>query len=306
MRVCILLLFTYKNSIEDDNRIKLPGIEIDLYISYKFALKMNPDKIIVITDIIDELCVSSILNPVLKGVVNSDIFTIISTLKKNNQYWNYTNKYDMINIIKKYILESDELFIYYSGHGLNNKFVLPLYVKNKLCDKNIIDNNDNYYHTNDFIINIIDNTNNKCEILLLIDCCQLTEILLPFKMNNNIYRINLTSERNYPSQKIICFTSSHYNEDVLISSNGSLFTKYFFKYMNEFNNGHIFDKVKKYHISNILNTLTKECELIFDQTPSVYSSYPDLKLIWFWLIGKNKKFNIEFDFVKNICTISKK
>ena len=307
MRVAVLFIFSYHDSIVNEDRWKLPGIGIDLYHAYHFAQKIKADKILVVTDIINDLNVSSIKRTIVKGIVDVNIITLIDKIKKNNHYWYYTYKKELIQKINETISNSIQLFIYYTGHSSNNQLVLPRIEKMfSYVDDPDDDPDADYYDANEFMYNLTQSANSKAQIFCVMDCCQLTGMRLPFILRNKVYYTNISkinskndvqNKRFFPTQEIICITSSAIDENVLIANHGSIFSRVLFKYLSNIKSSQ--------SISNFLNVLTKECQKIFDQTSNVYVSYPNLKRIWAWILGIVPKLDIKIDFITKTMQISK-
>ena len=311
MRVALLIIFSYIDSLEDEFRWRLPGVEVDLYQYYKFAKKMNADKILVITDISDDYKVSDMSHTISKGIVDVSILKIISKIKKENNYWYYTHKADMESKIWDQISDATELFIYYTGHGSKNRIVLPNINKLFSYDGESAENdgesaeNDEimFYDADLFMIDILTRIKNRAEILMIMDCCQITGMKLPFKMKDGMYYTN--KDCDYTQHNIICFTSSLYDENSITVTHGSVFSRSLYKILNNYDIynykyrsiGHILNALKRdsIKINNYVSALNVETEYINCPTSNVYSSYPDLKMLWTWVFGHNDNFKIEID-----------
>ena len=299
MKVALLIIFSYFDSIEDEYRWKLPGVEVDLYQYYKFVKKMKADKILVITDVFDNFKASDISQTISKGIVDVDILNIINRIKKENNYWYYTHKKEMILKICDHISDATELFIYYTGHGSKNRIVLPNIDRSFSYDGENVGMT--FYDTDIFMDDILNSLNNKSEILMIMDCCQISGMKLPFKMKDGLYYSNKMC--NFTHHNIICFTSSLHDENSIIVTHGSVFSRSLYKILNTYD---IYN-YKCRSIKNILETLNKDSveinnyvselyvETEYISSSNIYASYPDLKILWSWVFGHTDNFKIEID-----------
>nr|QBK90159.1 MAG: caspase [Pithovirus LCPAC102] len=319
-KIALLIIFSYDDSVRDNIRWTLPGIGIDLYHSYNYVRTLGVDKILVITDIILDLHVGPLRNTIARGIVDTNIISIITNIKKNNNYWYYTHKNQLIEKIKKYVNNSDHIFIYYSGHASYNTLILPKVLKSFSYQDEATDINKDLYNANNFMSDIINNAQYNSQIFFILDCCQLSSMNLPYQLRNDKYHLYTSIKFNdksriYPKQEIICITSSSINENSLIASHGSVFSSIIFKILNNLyymdnylpDNYNIDDKrINYYSLKYILNILNSKCSKVNDQTSNIYVSYPNLKMIWSWIIGKTKALNIEFDHIGKTIQITKK
>lgn len=314
MRIALLIVFSYQDSEQDSIRWRLPGIEVDLYQCYRFVKKMKADKIILITDITNNFSVSSVSSTISKGIVDANIISLIDELRKHEDYWIYNYKTGMIKKIKEVIKDATELFIYYTGHGYQNNFVLPKYIKNvTYYDDDLL--NPDLYDSNQFmtdIINSLDSSLNNIntEIFMIIDCCQISNMRLPFQLSSNIYKFINDLNNIYTHHKIICLTSSLLDENSIIINHGSVFSRSIYRLFEKINIKNI-NNTDNRKISKIINDLTNysriinihvsklyestDCDNVKLASANIYSSRPNLNLVWSWIFGINDYFFIEFD-----------
>jgi hypothetical protein len=336
--VAILIGFNYENnnnSIDtkinpNDDIKKLPGIIIDLYQAYINVSKMKPDKILVITDITNDESFSNLFKSMIDGVVSAGVITFINEIKDQNQHYMFTGYDNLISMINDSIKSSTKVFFYYTGHLNNNNIILPIYipnvtfinneptfifndelninkvntkVNNKLKDKLKDKESDKLFERRNLNLTVLRKlfataTDPNAEIILVMDCCHHNGMGLPFSLKNGIFRMTGDDNKVYMKQKILCFTSTIVNEKSVISNKGSIFTKAFFRQISM--------GVKS--IRKILENVTEE---VFDtipsktnkQTPTVYSTYPDIRKVWPWLYGSN--FNVNLDIINNVIIINK-
>lgn len=323
MRIAILIVFSYIDSEESDIRWRLPGIEIDLYQYYHFVKKMNPDKILLITDITKNFIVSSVTTTISKGIVDANILSLIDEIKRDGNYWNYTYKNEMILKIQNVAKDAHELFIYYTGHGHKNNFVLPNIMRNfTYYDENIDKQNSDLYNANDFMNDILssfngnntiiginemnENKNNKDKkkIFMILDCCQISSMGLPFKLSDEEYHFLNRQDTIFTRHEIICLTSSLFTENSISVNHGSVFSRSIYKIFQKINLQNIYSPDYRL-LSNILEELTLYTQEINSHvsklvdgnlsSANIYSSYPNLYFIWSWLFGVQDRFKIEFD-----------
>ena len=184
---------------------------------------------------------------------------------------NYTSKKQILEIIRKCCQHRKKIFLYYTGHAFKNNILLP-FSNSEVCFR-YQNNNDSVIEFN-FLRSIISTISDKnAKIFSIFDCCNFTGFGLPYRMESGIYRLR---SKNFITQKFICISSTLSDEVSLGSKEGSLFTKVFFQNLRGYRN-----------IYDLVNLVSKECFSKFNQTSTVYSSYPDLKMIWRWLLFKD-------------------
>ncbi len=302
MKVVIIIGFYYDNS--DNERNIMPGVIPDLFKIYKHSESISPDKIVVITDLNyndrDFLIYKN--NYLDKKKVDMDIVGFMEKIEKNNCYNYYSSKEKFIETIKKSIDNCTELFIYYSGHFKDERFILPYdkfdeqkkitYVrdfntdpKNKHLSK---------LSSDEFRDIILSNTEKNSEIFIILDCCNGTNMKLQhfyldkkfksLRSIDNKLNINKQSYDNFPNgktnhnssrrieyeeRKIILISSSNKNNQSLSENDGSNFTKKISPLLNK--------KIRS--ISTFFETLKNDNSMI-------YSNDKNINLIWRWVFYK--------------------
>lgn len=230
----------------------LPGTIVDMWIAYNFFIKNNYTPII-ITDI----PITSKYNNFLANSIQ------IKTKDEFNSVINNTN----YGINNKFIL-------YYSGHGMNNKILLP--DKKTVSIKKI---------KRQLLINC------PCKrYLLIFDGCQLGNVNLPYfynKITKKIEYLPGNIEMTPTSNKILVFSSAGRNSSALSTEIGSLFSHGFFsilsfKYNLEDIIPYIDTNIQKY--INIRKQEVSDSE-IYDQNVKIYSSHVFDGDISPWLIN---------------------
>lgn len=264
MKKYILIGFRYKKS---RCWTTLPGIIIDLYQAYKTLMKSNPDEIIVVTDIDRDSKTEFLRDAILNQTVDENILDFIVLLKERKQHVLFDKTtYNFVNDkISAFLSDSDNVFIYYTGHAENGNIVLP---------------NDNIWSFCDFRDLIIAKTTYYASIFIAMDCCQGTGLGLPYILKNGIYR--LVPDHDFLTHKdVICISSASKYENSAATRNGSFFTQALFKALAN----------KTLSISSVLSSVSKYCQekskLITQgahiQTATIHSSMPNLKIIWPWV-----------------------
>lgn len=155
-----------------DKSLKLPGVHVDLYNCYRYCV-LSGAKISVCTDIESDERVENLTSAVYNDVVDSGVISFISKIKERNEY-NYVSDKNSLNKIVEEIFNEipGRLFIYFTGHGVvdkeNNGLILP--------DNNIY----SFYKLRNLIMSLT----NKSEIIWINDCCHVSGMGLPYKLNN--------------------------------------------------------------------------------------------------------------------------
>jgi hypothetical protein len=273
----ILIGFSYDKSSE-----QLPGILIDLYLAYNYCINtLKCQNISVITDINKDQSTKLLLTATLQGIVDSNILNFIESLKSKNQYYNFENK-TFIKHLVNICYNKQRLFIYYTGHFKDNKFILP-----KVIDGEYTLINSENYLTIDQFRSILLKTAITAEIFIILDCCNCNGLNLPYRLQlhddlNSIYRLTSYKPLFFCKQKIICLSSSKENESSLASKTGSVFTSILFS-----NIGNI-----KRSLTILLKSLYKEYFHKYNQTPTIDSNYPDIYHLWSWIFNEHDHYYI--------------
>jgi hypothetical protein len=334
----IFVIFSYHNNYLDNIFIPLENIVVDLYnmLTYVKSIGCKYKDILLLTDIVNDSNEAYLLQLVLKGYVRSEIHTMIKNLKEHNSYIHISNMSNLRSIIKSECDKYNRILFYYSGHGSYDRFVIP---NNININNNI--NNIEYYYINDVLKDIIQPSEssiqgvlksdilsseheNKKEkekdIFMILDACQLSGGNLPFKMNNtgthhlnhhhNVFINKIKEDHMFTRHNIVCITSSHIYDNILISQNGSLLTYHLTAYLSELhlNIAHYSKNMKNritYDLKTLLIKMRSECKSKFIQSINIYASKPDIYYIWLWLLGIENKLHINYDIGKNTCIVEK-
>nr|QBK92401.1 MAG: caspase [Pithovirus LCPAC401] len=261
MKEAIIIGFSYKQSI--------PGVFFDIFRVYSFCKKRKFDKISVITDISHDYI--DISRTVIKEGFNSDIFNFIETIKLNDEYTMCTTSRMFMKIIERKTRDSKKnILVYYSGHCINSRILLP--------------NDDKV-----LLVKFKEMFTDCSKILFILDCCN-ASIDLPYKLKGNTFRSNNTC-RDETSQ-ILCICSSSTDEKSALTSEGSLFTRSCFYFLDEEANNRkdintflsctqqdIVDNAAMY------STTLNEKLIRPKQTCAIYSSHPHINTLWGWIVN---------------------
>lgn len=239
MIYAILIGYKYLDTIDE-----LLGVDIDLHRMFNYThntLNIPLDNIKIITDI------KSL------GDVGCNKFLCLDEDMKI-----FLDILDSLGDCMK--CDNLKIFLYYSGHGIsmNNKQYMVLPGKQLLSE--------------DVVYQCLKKFRKNVEIFSIIDSCYRSIITLPYVLND----IKKQNENDYPS-KIICFSSSNYNEKSVSTSKGSVFTEALIHYLST-NSEH-----KLSEIRNSMRSLTQ----LYNQTAMVTVSDPEIVELWPW-IYKNK------------------
>lgn len=296
MVVSILVGFKY----EKEGLRFLPRITIDLYQVYNYVKKFS-DQVYVITDIKDnEKNSGYIFQASNRGVVSSKVLYFISNIKSCGEYIEYIGLEALKNSIKTLLIGQDKVFFYYTGHGTDDNLLLP---NNVTIDYN------------DLRDLFLDNTKINSQLFFVLDCCRGPNFQLPYFYKNR-YHLTNKKDRKYFNQKIIMLTSSKKGERSLSTPyHASLFTTSLIKTLNkgEINLKSITDVIREECIA-IKNNLDEvvgdgdngNLKSIKPSTISLYLSFPNIKLIWYWMREKNDLgYDIEYHKI-NKCLMIKK
>jgi len=140
MLIVYIIGFCYKDSINPNTskQLFLPGIIIDLYQIYNIFSTIKPDKLIVITDIEDNVTMEIVLEAVREYKIDAHILTFITKLKNQDNYLQFVSKKQLLDNFKTNLPLYDKVFIYYTGHVENGSLLLPLYTKSPIIKRKIM------------------------------------------------------------------------------------------------------------------------------------------------------------------------
>ena len=293
MDAIVIIGFSYTKVDKYTDRPYLPGILIDMYHAYTYSsnLLIEGGSIIIITDLIIDSSIGEIRGSIVNSVVDLEAIHFISNMRRLGYLKDYTCKTQVIDDIVRICSKKKKIFFYYTGHSSNGNILLPL-MNDVICYR--------YDTPDDSIINfslirdiLRGCTYKNAEIFVILDCCNANGLELPYKLMNKVYRLTSKSDKEYPLQKFICFSSTTIDEFSIASKHGSIFSYFFFKKLSDYRD-----------ISKLLHIVSEECYSKYDQTATVHSSYPNLKMVWRWMCHNDFNLtNIKLNHVENYFII---
>ncbi len=323
-KIAIIIGFSYSLTSEE---YKLPGVLVDLYLAYKWAKKINCTKIIVITDYLPEYMGKVILNAIINGEIDSDINFFIETIKKNKELHIFSTVDAVSSLIADACKNSNYMYIYYSGHSKDGYLLVPKYKHlATYVNKNPMDDFNNV-KIDTLFKSAIHASDIDSEILIILDCCNSDNFMLPYELqtyivkNNqythlndkeNVKKIiandinnldvhskytmgNIANYSGYNNRKVICISSSGMFSDAYSEHGGSNFTIEFFKIFN-------YDDI--YRFDSIIMMLAIKLINISNIMPSMRSSHPNTLNIQPWM-RCSKNISINYDNIRNVFSVKR-
>lgn len=245
----------------------LPGALIDLYNAYKWCKSFNCT-IHIITDIESTDNHDNYQQAFDKRIVDADLVTFYNNL--NNIKIVKTER-DFLNAFLN--VTDDKLIIYYSGHGVKDYMVMP--------DKSNV-------QFIKFRNTLLSKLPSYTEIFWILDCCNPNGLHLPFKLEDNSFKLS-SNQVECVSQPILLIISSNSEEKSVATKYGSIFSRHLFRILSSMKTNRNLKRL----ISNISSNLRK-MHTGYSQTISIYSSYVIDPILWLW-IGSNKSYDIVAD-----------
>lgn len=286
---CLLIGFECSDNISHD---KLPSLEIDLYNAYKYCAKLvtNLSDIQIVTDI-KHVDMKKISHAILTEKCQNDVDDFLNYILSpvSNEYSPKTNIIkdltDFIVFMENYDYKTDKIIVYYSGHAENGNVVLP--------DGQMISTN--------YLLNmIINKCSDETEIVFIIDCCNVSNMGLPFSLIDNAFILrkkDLIFRRN----RILLIAGSTEYQTSLSTCFGSLFTRCLFPLLISIINRE--EKIVSYGklVKKVSENMRKDsCHHI--QNPMIYTSKKETNIIKPWLLNFSLDINCH---IKRLITIEK-
>lgn len=233
------------------------GIIRDLYLIYKFC-RNKFSNIIIITDIecVDK---SYLRELILNEHAEEDIYNFFNEIKSNNSYSKYDNVDNFIETLNKLRTE-ERVMLYYTGHLEYSHIILP---------------GNSVYH----IHKLIELFDHDCDVMLIFDCCNCTDMTLPFMLINNHYKL---IGRKFIRGRVVLLSPTLENEYSYSNRYGSLFTDNLIKCL-----------VGYPTLSKLVKSMNYR-----NQKLLVFSSYPNIHRVWNWILGKKLIVNIDHNVLK--------
>jgi len=144
MLIVYIIGFCYKDSTDDQfhnqlhKKLFLPGIIIDLYQIYNIFSKIKPDKLIVITDIEENVTIEIVLEAIRESKIDAHILSFITKLKEQNSYLQFVSKTQLLTHFQENLINYDKVFVYYTGHVESGSLLLPVYSKSSIIKRKIL------------------------------------------------------------------------------------------------------------------------------------------------------------------------
>lgn len=270
---------------------KLPGSYIDIYNAYNWCNSFNCDNYIITDTDYDKNKPN-----IVSGIKNNNLDINIHSIDTYPKII-INNSDDLCSNIKtilNYGVSDNKLIIYYSGHGVNNNMLMP---------------NNTYLSFNDFKNVILSNTNSSVEIFLILDCCNPNGLSLPYKLDDNYFKLvndpnKLFNNIDFISHSILLITSANENEKSLATIYGSVFSKILFEILINMNTDYpltfidnriLINKNNNRNLRRLIGNIRSSIRKLhtgFSQSVSVYSSFIIDPLLWMW-IGSNRDYDIK-------------
>lgn len=261
MVTVILVSFEYRN-LQNSDFEKLEGSLFDLYNSFNHFKKLGYN-VYILSDIAENYLKFDSKKE--HDIILTDFIQYVS----DNLVVSNVNIGNFIRALNRILKIKDDKFIfYYSGHGSLGNIVLPNYEKMPISE----------------IINVFSlSTEKNSQIFMIMDCCEVCDLKLPFILNENSFEYIQNSK--FYDQFIVLISSSSKNQKSISTTEGSIFTKFFLTEKKTFN----FFECKKMindNIKNYVDVFIKNNKIEkFYQIPTInlYSSYIVFPILWPWV-----------------------
>lgn len=261
MVTVILVSFEYRN-LQNSDFEKLEGSLFDLYNSFNHFKKLGYN-VYILSDIAENYLKFDSKKE--HDIILTDFIQYVS----DNLVVSNVNIGNFIRALNRILKIRDDKFIfYYSGHGSLGNIVLPNYEKMPISE----------------IINVFSlSTEKNSQIFMIMDCCEVCDLKLPFILNENSFEYIQNSK--FYDQFIVLISSSSKNQKSISTTEGSIFTKFFLTEKKTFN----FFECKKMindNIKNYVDVFIKNNKIEkFYQIPTInlYSSYIVFPILWPWV-----------------------
>jgi len=301
----IIIGFSYINGLPEK---AIPSVIIDIHRAYKFMKDITnipSDSILILTDMDKQILPPGISEWVAEGIVDLDIMDFMTTEPKYHAIVSYEEIIDNITLKlseKKYT----KIILYYSGHGSNGKLDLPnkSHISIQKIRELFLFNS--YYYSEkgsepDNGISMISDSilQNYRDVFIILDCCNGSDLDLPFYLDIPSKRFKLASNyhlrsrlvdnlKSFIDKRVLLIVSSQQHENAVSTYKGSLFTRLFFNRLYL-----MVKSSKERSLVNLITELNKEIKSRLSkeyiQTASIHSSYPFLPVIPSWIL--NPSFN---------------
>jgi len=257
-KIALLIAFQYCD--EQLNRSFLPGTVIDLYRMFKLVRDRGYDEVVIVSDI--RMSPKLAFETLSIQGVNDDIVHL------NDYITAFESKSQLLPLIAKAVT-SKFGFIYYSGHSVGSKLLLP--------GVEYISDVDLY--------TAMGSANANVQTILIFDCCHGHNFMLPYIYNNGVYRL-VDGARVYFTQQVISICASSYDQVSYSDVSGSLLTTSLDRFFHDHSDQSGIGELERFLTHDIMSS-AKSC-------PQIYTSYPDIHNLWPWFLT-NLKWNVHYD-----------
>lgn len=258
-KVAIIIGFAY-NAVKTSS-LSIPSTLMDIYLAYNHAESIGCSSL-VITDNTEKEINSYIEKMIVEGVIDVNIGTFISELSNKQELYHFRDVKNLLNILREKTINSVNVFIYYSGHGLNGDLIFPCYTHRGLYYEEILTSNVSL----SVLLNTISSSMNKNgEIFLLLDMCDSNVVKLPYiYISDSKPHYKFQGLENcciMDGRRIMCF--SEMSDIALSVKEGSIYTLKFF------------------------NSLRENGGSLCPNENTILASYPNMTNIPFWMQDKS-------------------
>lgn len=271
------------NVIEDKNSLENNPVVIIIGFNYKKKCLPTTKKDI-----------DNVMNWCKENKYDYSILSDVEYSESKNNIYMINTKSDFISSITKTMNNfsgKNKIIVYYTGHGSENYFKLPDDTKISSLD-----------FRNIFLGNPLS------EIFFIIDCCNPSNLCLPFKLKSNRFALIKDDSTSPVQQKVFLITSSRPVEKAVAhKEKGSLFTKNLLDLLRELSDGFNppnFNKnIKNLKFKNqynrnlerlvykLNNKIKNQNNSGHNQSVCFYSSHATHPILWLW-IGSPENFDI--------------
>ena len=260
----ILIGFALHRNIDGTNSLpELMGNYVDLYNLYNYFKEFDC-QIQVMTDLENPEQSPILIDAVDQHILPPELLTFGRTLSWAGRLHVFKSAEDFDKLL---ITKDKNTFVYFSGHCKNGNFILP-------------QEGNPPFDTLTFRRKVEDTAGGH--FFFVLDCCDSDGTKLPFIFDgeNKVFRFN-QSAPSFTLRKTLCLSSSQKGQDSGSKITGSLFTHCFLNRLRALQNNLSSD------LSGLVLEINIECSC-YQQTATLYASFPNLNQIWSWLYGKDK------------------
>lgn len=204
---------------------------------------------------------------------------------KRSLVYTMDNFVETIKTLCLSISQSNEIMIYYSGHGVKSSIFLPSKER---------------FSFDSFKNLVFPYFQEKSQVFLVFDCCGAPSFSLPYKMKHGSPTAN---SDNFIVPSIILINSTNGKEKAAaIANKYSLFTNALFEELE------LITQESSCNLSKMISQVSKKVKKEkspYHQNSSCYVSYPDLKYLWSWVTHPREPRIFKDDTFSNILVFVK-